>query len=44
MPLGYGTTTLPALTEAITFEKNVTLAQYEAGRLQLLIDKLMKKN
>jgi len=43
LPLGYGATTLPALTEAITFEKNVTLAQHEAGRLQLLIDKLTKK-
>ncbi|KAI0000023.1 hypothetical protein BJV77DRAFT_1058302 [Russula vinacea] len=31
--LGYGATTLPALTEAITIEKNVTLANYEVIRL-----------
>ena len=30
---GYGATTLPALTEAITIEKNVTLANYEVMRL-----------
>jgi len=42
-PLGYGATTLPALNEAITFEKKVTFAQSEAGRLQHLIDKLTKK-
>jgi N-acetylated-alpha-linked acidic dipeptidase len=41
--LGYGATTLPALTEAITFEKNSTLAQYEADRLQSLVDKIVKK-
>jgi N-acetylated-alpha-linked acidic dipeptidase len=40
---GYGATTLPALTEAITFEKNSTLAQYEADRLQSLVDKIVKK-
>ncbi|KAF8915721.1 Zn-dependent exopeptidase [Mucidula mucida] len=38
--LGYGATTLPALTEAITIEGNVTLAQYEAGRLKALLDAL----
>ncbi|GBE79946.1 Probable glutamate [Sparassis crispa] len=38
--LGYGATTLPALTESITIEKNATLAQYEAARLKNLIDKL----
>ncbi|KAJ6628907.1 hypothetical protein B0H10DRAFT_1940270 [Mycena sp. CBHHK59/15] len=38
--LGYGATTLPALTEALTFDKNVTLAQYEVGRLTELIDNL----
>ncbi|KAI5120935.1 hypothetical protein M0805_002915 [Coniferiporia weirii] len=38
--LGYGATTLPALTEALTIEQNATLAQYEAGRLQTLIDRL----
>jgi N-acetylated-alpha-linked acidic dipeptidase len=31
--LGYGATTLPALTEAITIEKNDTLANYEVIRL-----------
>jgi N-acetylated-alpha-linked acidic dipeptidase len=31
--LGYGATTLPGLTEAITIEKNVTLANNEAARL-----------
>ncbi|KAF5364284.1 hypothetical protein D9756_000759 [Leucocoprinus leucothites] len=38
--LGYGATTLPALTEAITIEKDTKLANYEAGRLTDLIDKL----
>lgn len=37
---GYGATTFPALTEAITIEQNATLAEYEAARLQGLIDKL----
>lgn len=41
--LGYGATTLPGLTEAITFKKNATLAQSEASRLEHLIDKLVKK-
>ncbi|KDR83894.1 hypothetical protein GALMADRAFT_236366 [Galerina marginata CBS 339.88] len=41
--LGYGATTLPGLTEAITFEKNATLAQSEADRLQRLIEKLVTK-
>ncbi|KAF7352560.1 Zn-dependent exopeptidase [Mycena venus] len=40
--LGYGATPLPALQEAIKFEKNSTLAQYEVGRLTELIDKLSK--
>ncbi|KAG6904041.1 hypothetical protein DXG01_013002, partial [Tephrocybe rancida] len=31
--LGYGATTFPALTEALAFDKNVTLAAYEAERL-----------
>lgn len=39
---GYGATTFPALTEAITFENNSTLAQDEATRLQVLIDKIAK--
>ncbi|KAJ7653468.1 Zn-dependent exopeptidase [Mycena rosella] len=38
--LGYGATPLPALSEAIQYEKNATLAQYEVGRLTDLIDKL----
>ncbi|GJJ08028.1 hypothetical protein Clacol_002235 [Clathrus columnatus] len=38
--LGYGSTTLPALTESITIEKNKTLAEYEVGRLVKLIDQL----
>lgn len=37
---GYGATTLPALTEALTIDKNVTLAHQEAERLTELIDKL----
>ena len=41
--IGYGATTLPALTEAITYEKNATLAQHESSRLQGLIDKLVKQ-
>ncbi|TFY80907.1 hypothetical protein EWM64_g3104 [Hericium alpestre] len=39
--LGYGATTLPALTEAITIEKNTTLAQYEADRLTGVIEKMV---
>jgi N-acetylated-alpha-linked acidic dipeptidase len=35
---GYGATTLPALTEAITIEKNVTLANYEVIRLTERVD------
>ncbi|KAH9948355.1 Zn-dependent exopeptidase [Amylocystis lapponica] len=38
--LGYGATTLPALTESITLERNATMAKYEAGRLKALMDKL----
>jgi N-acetylated-alpha-linked acidic dipeptidase len=38
--LGYGATTFPALTEALTIEKNVTLASEEASRLTELLDKL----
>ena len=39
---GYGATTMPGLTEAITIEKNSTLAQYEVTRLQVLIDNIAK--
>ncbi|THH30685.1 hypothetical protein EUX98_g3498 [Antrodiella citrinella] len=38
--LGYGATTLPALTESFTIDHNTTQAKFEAGRLQGLIDKL----
>ncbi|KAJ6490314.1 hypothetical protein C8R47DRAFT_1124198 [Mycena vitilis] len=38
--LGYGATSFPALAEAIQYEKNTTLAQYEVGRLTDLLDKL----
>ncbi|KAL7282530.1 hypothetical protein ACG7TL_004001 [Trametes sanguinea] len=41
--LGYGATTFPALTESFTIEKNATMAQYEAKRLQKLIEKLAHK-
>jgi N-acetylated-alpha-linked acidic dipeptidase len=37
---GYGATTLPALTEAITIEKNVTLAKYEIVRLTEVVEKM----
>jgi N-acetylated-alpha-linked acidic dipeptidase len=37
---GYGATTLPALTEALTIDKNVTLANKEARRLAELLNKL----
>ncbi|KAF8969498.1 hypothetical protein BDZ97DRAFT_1653974 [Flammula alnicola] len=35
--LGYGATTFPGLTEAITYEKNVTLIHHEAKRLGSLL-------
>jgi N-acetylated-alpha-linked acidic dipeptidase len=35
---GYGATTFPAITEAITIEHNATLVQYETARLKDLID------
>ncbi|KAF7967266.1 hypothetical protein HWV62_35015 [Athelia sp. TMB] len=38
--LGYGATPLPALTESVSLDRNATLAQYEAGRLEALIGKL----
>ncbi|QRV76487.1 vacuolar protein sorting-associated protein [Ceratobasidium sp. AG-Ba] len=41
--LGYGATTLPALTEAITIEKNATLAAHEAERLTTLFEKMAEK-
>jgi len=41
--LGYGATTLPALTESLTLDKNATLAEYEAGRLRCLIEKLAQE-
>ncbi|EJD00920.1 Zn-dependent exopeptidase [Fomitiporia mediterranea MF3/22] len=41
--LGYGATTFPALTEALTIEQNASLARYEADRLQKLIDRLASR-
>lgn len=41
--IGYGATTFPALTEAITIEKNATLAKYEADRLVELLDQLARE-
>ncbi|KAG8744908.1 hypothetical protein FRC10_009278 [Ceratobasidium sp. 414] len=41
--LGYGATTLPALTEAITIEKNSTLAAYEVERLTDLFEKMAER-
>ncbi|EKM59322.1 uncharacterized protein PHACADRAFT_249741 [Phanerochaete carnosa HHB-10118-sp] len=41
--LGYGATTLPALTESFTIDNNATLAKYEIKRLQKLVDKLADK-
>ncbi|OCH94335.1 Zn-dependent exopeptidase [Obba rivulosa] len=38
--LGYGATTLPAVTEALTFDNNVTMAEAESHRVADLIDKL----
>ncbi|KAI0375832.1 Zn-dependent exopeptidase [Pilatotrama ljubarskyi] len=38
--LGYGATTLPSITEALTFELNATLAEQEASRVSALLDKL----
>ncbi|KAF5360315.1 hypothetical protein D9758_009125 [Tetrapyrgos nigripes] len=40
--LGYGATTLPALTESITIEKNSTLAEYEVYRLKGLVDGIVE--
>ncbi|KAH9179540.1 Zn-dependent exopeptidase [Lactarius sanguifluus] len=38
--LGYGATTLPGLTEAITIEKNLTLANDEAARLTEAVENI----
>jgi N-acetylated-alpha-linked acidic dipeptidase len=40
VPSGYGATTLPALAEAITIEKNVTLANYEVRRLTKAMEQM----
>jgi len=37
---GYGATTLPGLTEAITIEKNITLANKEAARLTEAVENI----
>ncbi|KAG8832874.1 hypothetical protein FRC17_000444 [Serendipita sp. 399] len=39
--LGYGATPFPALSEAITIEKNVTLAKLEVGRLVEVVETLI---
>lgn len=36
-------TTMPALTEALTIEKNLTMAEHETHRLTCLIDRLVKE-
>lgn len=41
--VGYGATTFPALTEALSIDKSATLAQQEADRLIELLDKLTKR-
>ena len=41
--IGYGATTFPALSEAIQFEQNATLAQLEVTRLENLINQIVKK-
>ncbi|EKM53973.1 uncharacterized protein PHACADRAFT_257507 [Phanerochaete carnosa HHB-10118-sp] len=41
--LGYGATTLPALTESFTIDHNATLAEHEIDRLTKLVDKLADK-
>ncbi|KAF7978073.1 hypothetical protein HWV62_1721 [Athelia sp. TMB] len=38
--LGYGATTLPGITEALTLKKNATLAEHEAERLASHIEKM----
>lgn len=40
---GYGATTFPGLTEALIYEKNMTLVQYEAERLEKLFGALGKE-
>ena len=40
MLIGYGATTLPALTEAILYEQNATLVEYEVTRLTTLLTQL----
>lgn len=41
--LGYGATTLPALTESFTIDHNATLAEHEVKRLKKLIKGLAKE-
>ncbi|KAI6135053.1 Zn-dependent exopeptidase [Pisolithus croceorrhizus] len=41
--LGYGATTLPALYEAVIYDRNVTLAEHETARLTKLIEALAKQ-
>jgi N-acetylated-alpha-linked acidic dipeptidase len=42
LALGYGATTLPAITEAITYEKDGQLAKDEANKLASLLQKMAK--
>ncbi|KAF9226672.1 Zn-dependent exopeptidase [Gyrodon lividus] len=41
--LGYGATTLPGLTEAITMDESAAAAALEAARLNILIDNLAER-
>ena len=38
--IGYGATTLPAVTESITLDGDVNSAELEAERVAVLLDKL----
>lgn len=40
---GYGATTFPALTESITIENNVTQAEYEVKRLEVLVGGIIRR-
>ena len=40
---GYGATTLPGLKEALTIDKDASLAQYELARLRQAVDAVADK-
>ena len=40
---GYGATTLPGLKEALTIDKDASLAQYELARLKQAVDAVADK-